>query len=214
MPDGLQSNIKAKLHSHPEFGQTFTAEQVLQVLKILRFCFNFRPDLGYRPGMEFLVLTLITSFFSKKNASRVLLDFSFSLPLIRAVFSGNLFIMKKYTGKLKDGLLQRIPHWGKYVRRLEIIFFRLCTSFFGKVLSLKSLRKFIDLVVLFGDELFLKLFFEILVQISPSEINDDIDENVIKEFLGPVQQKIILDNLRKTMLKNHKETKHLGYYVK
>lgn len=210
MPHGLQSNIKNKLQAHPEFGRNFSAEQVLKAVQILRFCFNFRPDLGYRPGMEFLVLALVTSFFSLRKASRVLLDLGFACPLVRAILRGDLVVMKMFTGKLKAEIKRKIPAWIPFLASLESIFFRLSAGYFGTVLSLKSLRKFVDLVILFGDQVFLLLFMEILVQIPSSEVNLHVGEDLIRKSIGKFQQKIIFDNLRKFLALKTKN--RLGFY--
>lgn len=210
MPHGLQSNIRNKLQAHPEFGCNFSVEQVLKTVQILRLCFNFRPDLGYRPGMEFLVLALMTSFFSLRKASRVLLDLCFSCSLVRALTRGNLVTMKMLTGQLKAQIKAKIPDWGPYLVELESLFFRLSAGFFGTVLSLKSLRKFVDLVVLFGDQVFLLLFLEILVQVPASGINARLGEDLIRKSLGKFQQKVIFDNLRKFLVL--KTNSQLGFY--
>ena len=197
MPEGLRSSIETKLHSRPEYGKHFSQEDISKTLKCLAISFNFRPDLGYRPGLDSLVLILRSSQMTIRKCVKILLDICFLSPYYHALISGDLFVLKQVYGRLKRQLAKRLPKWAKIAASMEDSFHSLSANFFGQILSLKSMRKLLDLFVLFGTRAFIFLFIEILAQIPTQEgpISAPKPADFIK-YLGDFQQRIIFDNLR------------------
>lgn len=194
MPEGLKANIELSLKSHSDYGTIFSLDEVNRTVKCLEFCFNFRPDIGFRPGLEFFILALKTSKFTLKRCAITMFDFILISPLFRALIKGNLMTIKNSIHTLKKEIEKRLPKMIPYINILETQFQQHTVNFFIDFFSIKSLRKIIDLLIIFGDDVFIFLFIEILAQqkknfekfFSPL---DNID-------LNKIQQKIILDNLR------------------
>jgi hypothetical protein len=194
MPEGLRANIELSLKSHSDYGTLFSLDDVNRTVKCLKFCFNFRPDIGFRPGLEYFVLALKTSKFTLKRCAITMFDFILVSPLFRALIKGDLVTIKSYIFILKREIEKRLPRMTPFMDTLEMQFQQHSVNFFIDFFSIKSLRKIIDLLIIFGDEVFIFLFIEILAQQKGNfqKFFSPLD-NIV---LNKAQQGVILDNLR------------------
>lgn len=182
----------------------FNASLEEQVMRTLRLFYSYRPDVGYKPGMEVYAIVLGTCVADEKLL-RLFMSLLLDSDLLFGVYKAADGVLDVYHASVAAELLQmkRVDLAG-YSELINQFFAYSVSAFFSFAFALSSLKKLMDVLVAFGCRALTTLYVELLMHVETKELAKaqncyQLDRIVAAKVKGLCEKKVLknlIDKLR------------------
>lgn len=198
--DIISDNVKTSFCVFNYFNANLE-DQVMQTLKIF---YNYRPDIGYKPGMELYAITLGINMSGEKLL-RIFVSLLLDTEILLAVYKGIDSHLIKFLNQVHARLNKFKRNDLTNSKELIDQFFAYSVStFFSYTFTLGSLKKLMDIFVAFGSKALILLFVEILFYVELKDLQTaqncyHLEKVVASKIKNVCETKIlknVIDNLK------------------
>ena len=182
----------------------FNANLEDQVMRVLKIFYNYRPDIGYKTGMELYAITLGINM-SDSKLLKIFIAVMLDIDIIFGVFKGIDDILQNYQSIIINELDKfKRSDLIQYKELIYQFFSYSCSVLFVYAFSLGSLKKLMDILITYGSKTLVVLFIEILMFVEIKDLKnvqncyqmEKIISNKIKNVCETKVLKNVIINIR------------------